>query len=183
MSHKEPVNLTDEEYMIEFYESHKSYLLFIAGKFAHSQVDREDIVQETLLKLMNKVQTLRQLNKKQIATYLFLTVRSVYADRMKSTQERTVPISDALLEKAHLENQNGLYEEQYDAKWDVNILKAGLSEKEWTLLESKYILGYNDHEIARNLGYASDSIRTLIRRARNHARTILRGKHHESEVE
>lgn len=176
-------SFTDQQFMMDFYELHKTYLLYTARKFTQSQPDCEDIVQDVLLRLMKNISTLRRLNQNQTATYLFLTVRSVYADRMRSTQERTITLSNASLEALNHEQDNNITEEGYNAKWDAAILKDALSPRDWTLLEAKYILGYSDSDIAQNLGCAPDSVRTLLRRARNRAKSILNSKQHESEVD
>lgn len=179
MNNREDAGKTDQQYMIEFYESYKGYLLHAARKFTDSQSDCEDIVQDVLVRLMRNISTLRQLNKNQTATYLFLTVRSVYADRMKSAQQRAVPFSDASLEILNTDIANDLQDHMCNAKWDAEILKSTLPAKDWILLEEKYILGYSDNEIARTRNCSPDSIRTLLRRVRFRAKQILANKERE----
>ena len=159
---------SDQQFMIRFYEQYRAFLFHSARKFTNSQHDCEDIIQDVLIRLMRNLPTLRGLSNNQIAAYLFLTVRSVYADRMKSTQERMILISD---DSWDLPDHNAQF--AYDAKWDTEILRKALTPRDWSLLESKYILGYADDEIARELGCAPDSVRTLLRRARTRAKTIL----------
>lgn len=159
---------SDRRFMMQFYEENKAFLYHCACKFTDSEHDREDITQDALLKLMRNLPTLRTLSRNQIATYLYLTVCSVYADRMKSAQGRMVYVSDDTWELA---DENPQF--AYDAKWDTEIIKKALSERDWNLLEYKYILGYTDEEIAREIGCAADSVRTLLRRARSRAKGIL----------
>lgn len=159
---------SDQQFMIQFYETNKAFLFHAARKFTNTQSDCEDIVQDAMVRLMRNIPTLRRLSDNQIATYLFLTVRSVYADRRKSAQERIILVSDHTQE---LHDDSAQF--AYDAKWDAQILKKALSPKDWNLLESKYILGYSDEEIAQELGCAPDSVRTLVRRARNRAKAVL----------
>lgn len=173
---KKDVFESDQQFLLHFYESYKAYLFYSAHKFAESHSDCEDIVQDVMVRLMRNIATLRQLNKKQTATYLFLTVRSVYADRMKSAQERNISVSDislVLLNNAQVGDDD---EEELNAKWDTEILKKSLSQKDWALLESKYIMNHSDSEIARELNCAPDSIRTMLRRARERAKAILDDK-------
>ena len=159
---------SDQQFMIGFYEQYKSFLSHTARKFAQSQHDCEDIIQDTLIRLMRNIPTLRRLSKNQTAAYLFLTVRSAYTDRMKSPQER---ISFAAGDISQVPDDSTPF--AYDAKWDAEILRRGLAPRDWTLLEYKYILGYPDEDIAQMLGCAPDSVRTLLRRARSRAKAIL----------
>lgn len=160
--------LTDQQFMLRFYETNRAFLFHAARKFVNTQSDCEDIIQDAMVRLMRNIPTLRRLSSNQVATYLYLTVRSVYADRMKSPQNRIILISD---DKQEFQDDSVQF--AYDAKWDAEILKNTLASKDWNLLESKYILGYSDDEIAQELGCAADSVRTLLRRARNRAKAIL----------
>lgn len=165
--------LMDQEFMVDFYESNKHYLYYTAHKFTDSKADCDDIIQDVLVRLMHRIPTLRQLTKQQLATYLYLTVRSVYADRMKSAQSRTMSMSDSSLEALNAEDCSA-EDACCEAKWDAEILRNALNSKDWHLLESKYILGQSDTEIACDIGCATNSVRTLLRRARKRAKGILK---------
>lgn len=158
----------DQQFMIRIYETYKGFLFHAARKFTSSQSDCEDIIQDTIVRLMRNIATLRQLSENQTATYLYLTVRSVYADRMKSAHERMTVVCD---ETQELADDSARLD--FDAKWDAQILRSELSPRDWSLLEYKYILGYSDEEIARAVDCAPDSVRTMLRRARGRARAVL----------
>lgn len=167
---------TDQQFMLRFYESYKAYLFYSARKFTESQSDCEDIIQDVVVRLMRNIKTLRRLSKNQTATYLFLTVRSVYADRMKSAQEQTIPATDISLELLNQDQVDSTSDDEYNAKWDAEILRKTLSQRDWELLEAKYIMERSDNDIAREMNCAPDSVRTLLRRARNRAKAILDDK-------
>lgn len=167
---------TDQQFMLRFYEANKAYLYYSARKFTESQSDCEDIIQDVIVRLMRNLKTLRRLSRNQTATYLFLTVRSVYADRMKSAQERTIPATDISLELLNQDQADSTSDDEYNAKWDAEILRKALSQRDWELLESKYIMERSDNDIAREMNCAPDSVRTLLRRARKRAKAILDDK-------
>ena len=63
--------------------------------------------------------------------------------------------------------------EVIDRKAKISRLKEGLSARDWFVLEGKYILGYTDAELAKQLDVAPDSIRMISTRAKSNARAIL----------
>lgn len=165
----------ESEFMLWLYERYVSYLFFAAGKFADAQADREDLVHDALLRLMNNIPVLQKLEHKALAGYLYLTVRSVWLDR----QTREQPLTEDVLE--HLADHDP--EDRYLAKWDTATLKQKLPERDWFLLYSKYIIGCTDEEISGILGCAPASVRVMLTRARRRAKAVLESKeeiNHES---
>ncbi len=163
----------NQRFMADFYEANKSFMIYTVRRLTGSN-DYDDIIQDAMVRLMNHIDTLRGLSKNQLGTYLYLTIKSVCSDRAKSAQERIVPVSDESLEQltsAHAEDDS--LERSLDAKWDTAILRKLLPERDWNLLEAKYIIGYSDHDIARELNCTSDSVRVLLSRARKRARAVL----------
>ena len=158
----------DREYMLWLYERYISYLFFAAGKFTDSQPDREDLVHDALLRLMKNIPVLQKMEHKALAGYLYLTVRSVWLDRGNREQVLTEDVLERLADRdpegAHL------------AKWDAAMLKEKLPERDWFLLQAKYIVGCTDAEIGGILGCAQNSVRMMLTRARRRAKTILNGK-------
>ena len=63
--------------------------------------------------------------------------------------------------------------DQTRTKLDVYQLRQTLSERDWLVLEGKYILGYSQEELSELIGVSPDSIRMILHRARKNARDIL----------
>lgn len=165
---RNPLDMCDREYMLWLYEQYVSYLFFVAGKFADSQPNREDLVYDALLRLMKNIPVLRKLEPNALATYLYLTVRSVWLDR----NNREQPLSEDILERLASRDPD----DEYWAKWDAAILKKKLPERDWFLLHTKYIIGCTDAEISGILGCTQNSVRTMLTRARRRAKIVLEGK-------
>ena len=149
--------------MVDFYLTHKAYMFHVAKKFSESQSEREDAIQDAMVRLLRNADSLRQLSANQVDMYLFLTIRSVFADRERKAQERMQPMPDATLEILHAEQEAGLEDDGLNAMWDTAILKEHLPAKEWRLLELKYIAGYSDQEIAKETGASSATISRVNR--------------------
>ena len=128
-----------------------------------------------MVRLLRNEENLRQLRGKQAATYLYLTVRSVFADRQKQPQEREQAAEDYVLELAQIRQEQSCTEDGLNAKCDAQILKEQLPRRDWQMLELKYIAGYSDQEIAAEMGCNAGSVRTLLSRVRRRAKSLLTG--------
>ena len=163
----------EDGFLAAFYEQYRGYLYYTARKFTDSPQDCEDIIQDTMVRLLRNEENLRQLRGNQAATYLYLTVRSVFADRQSRVREQAA--EDHVLELAQVSREDGRTEDGLNAKWDAQILKQQLPQRDWQMLELKYITGYSDQEIAAEMGCSAGSVRTLLSRVRRRAKSLLTG--------
>ena len=74
---------SSREFFRTFYESYKLFLFYIAGKYTDKRMEQEDLVQETLLRLMKHTDILQELSQAQTAKYIDLTVKTVYLDQQQ----------------------------------------------------------------------------------------------------
>ena len=163
----------EDGFLAAFYEQYRGYLYYTARKITDSPQDCEDIIQDTMVRLLRNEENLRQLRGNQAATYLYLTVRSVFADRQSRVREQAA--EDHVLELAQGSREDGRTEDGLNAKWDAQILKQQLPQRDWQMLELKYIAGYSDQEIAAEMGCNAGSVRTLLSRVRRRAKSLLTG--------
>ena len=173
MSTKLNRSWADDGFLAAFYDQYRGYLYYTVRKFTDSPQDQEDIIQDTMLRLLRNEENLRQLRGNQAATYLYLTVRSVFADQKKLAREREQAAEDRVLELA--QQEQGSMDDSLNAKWDAEILKNQLPQRDWQMLELKYIAGYSDQEIAAEMGCSAGSVRTLLSRVRRRAKSLLNG--------
>jgi len=172
--HTPPLSQEDSVFFQEFYERNKGFLYYITRQYAPE--DCEDLMQETLLRLLRSRQNLRNLNRQQTAKYIALTVRSVYLDMQKKRPAaRELSLEDplvALIQDAVSETEPSV-SDSISLKLEVSELRASLSPRDWYVLEGKYILGYDQKELSQQIGVSPDSIRMILSRARKKARSIL----------
>ena len=170
-----PISGNDKEFFEKFYNEYKNFMFYSARKYVNTQSECEDIVQDTVERLLHNVKTIKEIDVYRIRKYIALTVRAAYLDAEKK-KHRTCPFSfdDAVLEaiiKAdliYIDNYADLY-----FRLDVEKLKHELPARDWIVLEGKYIMGYSQEELGQMLGVAPDSIRMIICRAKQKARAIL----------
>lgn len=171
----EPITQEDKVFFQDFYEKNKNFMYYTARKYTTVADDCEDLVQETTIRLMNNISTLRQINRYKIAKYISLTVRSVYFDSEKIKQkDNLLFLDDADLEKIMIEQLNAIGSDQIvAANIAVNKLKHELPARDWIVLEGKYLLGLSQEEIGNLIGVIPDSVRMVLHRAREKAKLIL----------
>lgn len=161
----------EQAFFHEFYSQYRRFLFYCAGQYTSDQTLQEDLVQDTLLRLLRCIDTLRGLNAARTAAYLHTAVKSVYIDHCRRTAQ-TLPLEGRTLEALGARTDPM----DYTAKWDAQILRSRLDERDWYLLEARYIAGSTDEEIAAVLGCTGDSVRVLLSRARRRAKVLLADK-------
>lgn len=170
---KIPISPEDKEFFQEFYGEYKGFLFYIANKYTRNQSDCEDIVQDAVVRLMCNISSIRDLNKFKTAKYIALTVRSAWLDLVKKQKDtHEIPLDEAILESM-IELDPLSSRDPSDLQLEVIHLKQSLSQKEWMILEGKYLLGYDQEELSRMIGVSPDSVRMTLCRARSNARSIL----------
>lgn len=171
---------TDKEFMVELYMEFERLLFYTASKYVSNPNVIEDIVQESLLKLQKKINTIRPMCHRTLAAYVRSTVRNTAINFLKEMGNDNFLIADIKDESILIVDQDIVLNEVMDiSRYRDLIAKLWpqLSNEERVLLEGKYIYGYTDAELGRELGCKADSIRMKLTRARRHALKIL----HEQE--
>ena len=168
--------LSDKEFMVHLYTKYENLLFYTAQKYISERGSVEDVVQESLVKLHEKIRTIKPMPEIVLASYIRSTVRNTAINILKSTgyeedhQISTENIIDVMDEHAlPLDTlmQISRYRELLSKIWPE------LSKEEQFLLEGKYILGYSDRELSTELCCQPSSVRMKLTRARRHALSIL----------
>lgn len=168
--------LSDKEFMVHLYTKYENLLFYTAQKYISERGSVEDVVQESLVKLHEKIRTIKPMPEIVLASYIRSTVRNTAINILKSAgyeedrQISTENIIDVMDEHAlSLDTlmQISRYRELLSKIWPE------LSKEEQFLLEGKYILGYSDRELSTELCCQPSSVRMQLTRARRHALSIL----------
>lgn len=167
----------DKEYMLWIYEEFQNLMFYTAKKYINDQMTCEDIVQECIVKLIQKIDVIRGKERCILAGYIVSIIRNVSINYLKSEgvrQKHSVGFDEETLDQ--LPSSELSIEEMLLAKEKsslISIAMEQLSVTERLLLEGKYILEYSDDELAKQLNCKSGSIRMKLTRARRHALSIL----------
>lgn len=167
----------DKAFFDQFYRDYKQLLYYFARKYVSFDAC-DDLVQDVLERLMKQSQTIRKLAHEpgMLAYYINAATQSAIVDRFRAdggAKVVTYPseVLDGIIEN-RIAAQRLPYEDSY---WDIQLLKEKLPQREWKLLEGKYMIGYSDEELGRMCGCAKNSVRMALTRARRMARVVLFG--------
>lgn len=172
---KEAVN--EQSYMTELYSEYERLMFVIAGRYAADPFEQEEIVQIALVRLWEKIDTLRQVSPHAVASYIAVTIRNTAINyRRKHSKEagRQVPLDTALEALPELQvlpaDARLLAHENRAA-----VLRAyrSLPPEDQFLLEGKYILHCSNEALAEQLNCKPDSIRTKLFRVRKRFLALL----------
>lgn len=167
---------TTEENAIlsKIFRDHYSLMNYMAYKITDDRFTADDMVQDTMIKLMDYLPTLLKLNKNELASYCARTVETVSITYMRKeisrkkrqgTQDSRVP---AIMPEELIE--------QDDIRRAVNTMLTKLSPLDRHLLIYKYFMGYRYKQIGKLLGIEPKYIGTYLQRARDRAKRLLGGK-------
>lgn len=170
-----PLELSDKAFFQAFYEEHIRFLYYLARKYAPNSDECDDLVQDTIVRLMNNTAVLRQIDRCKAAKYIDLTIRTAYLDRERHRKkERIIFLDDKSLEKLMIER---LLPEDIDQELSASLavekLKRELPARDWIVLEGKHFLGLSHEELSALVDSTPDSVRMLLHRAKEKAKAIL----------
>ena len=150
----------DKSYMIWLYEEFHRLMFSTARKYTSNQTDCEDIVQNALVGLMQKISKLRQFDRCILTAYIVSTVRNAAINYLRQQA----------LEGEHSDS----LDEDIPSLEDLSLIVwSQLSQEDRFLLEGRYIIGASDKELASTLNCKSDSIRMKLTRARRRAFALV----------
>lgn len=169
----------DSAFMVSLYLQYKSLLLKKASIYTEDPYAQEDIVQETLLRLMKYIPKLRSLESAALVAYLTLTVRSTALNYLRAERRDSldaIPFPDdcdAQEDLVRIDSpvQLSLEDQVLEGCRDQELHKiiGRLSERDQLLLTGKYFLELDNFELADILRVNPTTIRVPLFRARNRA--------------
>ena len=170
---------SDEEFILWLYQEFYRLMFFTAQKYVSDQTQQEEIVQESLRKLIEKTNHLRHFQRPVLASYIVSTVRNTSIDLLKSLQEeenRIVNLDDLLTQEF---SESRAVEEGLILREETEQFKKiwkELDAETRMVLEGKYILGYNSEKLSQLLKCKPNSVRMRLTRARRKALELMRRK-------
>lgn len=161
----------DQAFMLWLYQEFKDIMLSTAKKYISDPEDQEDVVQDSIIKLIKKISVLRGKERCILCAYVVYTVRNTAINHLRHKA----------VEKAHFEDLDDGIEHEANLlslddlmtlkERDVRVfeLLERLDEAERVILIGKYILENTDEELAAQLNCKPSSIRMKLTRARRKA--------------
>ena len=168
----------DRNFIVQLYLEYEKLLFGTAWKFTSSHHDAEEIVQDSLVNLIKKVTTLKQLERCTLVAYIVSTVRNTAINHLRKAGRIKLAETD-------IDDQSEMIDPQLSLD-DLLILRErqqklaatwlNIPEDDRMLLEGKYLLGLSDGELAELAGCKSNSVRMKLTRARRNALKVMLDK-------
>lgn len=169
----------ERQFLAACYQRHRISMIRLAKCYAADSAAVEDIVSDSLVALMEKIDLLRTLTEEQERAYVLAVVRNTAMDELRRKQrQRGRFLRDGDEALALYPDPTALEEKvlMRETMAAVRRAIAELPEKEQQVLRLKVLENRTDAEIAAETGLSPGSIRQYLHRARQTAReTVLRG--------
>lgn len=168
-----------QEFIAWLYRTHAKLMYATALKYVPDKMAAEDVVHDSLIKLIRYATLLQTLEDAPLAGYIITAVRNTAINWMKAQKVREKH-TGASLEETEFRKKEELsvtLEDLAILSEQKNELKHALdklSETDRLLLEGKYIWLYSDAELAHLIGCKPNSIRMKLTRARRRAFQIMK---------
>ncbi len=124
----------------------------------------EDAVQDTFVRCMDKMDTLRSLPEQARATYLLTATKHNALNRLKTGGREGVPVEELELADPSASVEERVIDSLTVAEVKEAFKKLPVSLKD--VLRYKYLMELSDGEIARTLGVSKSTVRVYLMRAR-----------------
>lgn len=168
-------SLFDSIYISRLYQQYKAFLFQKAGMYTTDPSAKEDIVQDTVLRLIGKSRKLRTMDPAALVTYLALSARSAALNYLRAEQRERL---DALPLPDDDEESYFPYDVEFQPsaeelvllnhrKEEVRAALSRLSDRDQIALTGKYYLELDNRELAEILDVTPGALRTLLSRARD----------------
>jgi RNA polymerase sigma-70 factor (ECF subfamily) len=153
-----------EQYLRSVMDRHGSRLLRLAYSYLHNMQDSEEILQDVMLKLMDKAPVFE--SDEHEKAWLLRVAANMSKNRLEYNKMReTDELNDELVA-----------EEREDLSFVWNAVKS-LPENYREVIHLFYEEGYQTDEIAEMLGETGSNIRTKLKRARTKLKEVLKGEY------
>ncbi len=146
-------------------------MIHTANKYAHSAIPEDDILQEARLRLLAHIPTLRTLSHNKTCAYISETIKTAFLDLYRKEQRHAHVSMDNVLEEL-VGMERDLVPDLF-IRQEIQRLRKHLTPREWLALKGKYVFGYSQEELGRQLDIAPDSVRMFLFRAREQSKRIL----------
>lgn len=181
------LNDDDRAFMLDLYKNYYSLARKTIFSITHETKDIEDLVNDSFIKLIDRIPLIRTLDCCKTTAYVVYTFRSVAINYIKHKKVENKHLY--YCEDSDMANNPFIFEDDSETRLirqeEIDLLRNAISmlpEKEKDLLYFKYMLEMKDNDIAEILGIAPNSVRQYLTRARRNAKKLM-GKEAANYVE
>lgn len=166
----------ERKFMEQLYQTYHRLMYSEIRKITGDPWDTEDVMQSVIVKLIDKLELLRTLDRAHLVNYIITASRNTALSLLRKRKHRPAYFFDELPDCVEPDPAPDPVEDQVFAQLDRELAWQTwkqLPDEARALLNAKYVLGQSDAEIAQTLGIQPNSVRMALTRARRSFRNQL----------
>ena len=166
-------NDNERDFMIDLYSSYHRLMFSEIQKITNDTWTTDDVLQISLIKLIEKISLLRTFERNRLVSYIITTCRN---NAYNYTKKPSITRECDLIETDGVDYNSNPLETlilQKEREMIIRTAWNSLDERSRYFLESKYILQKTDKEIAADLDINPNSVRMYLTRSRNPLKTKI----------
>lgn len=166
----------DREFMTVLYKKYYRLMYWQIYQIIDNPWDADEVLQESVIKLIRKIDELKKKDKNRLVVYIIVTCRNCainYAVKSARIKEFEFYDLDGVSVNGNPPETQLILEEEYQellAAWKEMDMKTRY------LLEAKYVLQKSNEEIAKELNIKPNSVRMYLSRARNKLKAKIKNR-------
>ena len=169
-------NDDDREFMAELFLRYQRLLYNEIYEILKNPWNTEDVLQATLVKLIDKISELRKKEEAKLVSYMVVAARNNTYNFLRAQKKAAQVSFEEYSGQENSASADRQIESGMIAKEEIEEMVrrwSQLDERSKHLLEGKYILGKSDEALAEELSIKPASVRMALTRARQNAYQIL----------
>lgn len=166
----------DREFMTSLYINYKNLMFSEIRKIVKTDFDADDVMQDVLEKLIDKISLLRSRSRDQLVNYIISACKYTALNYIRDSRDvLQTPFDDFLhlFDSDHDGHEIELRMIRDEELQALRRILPQMDERSQCLLKGYYFLDKSTSELGAELGIKPDSIRMLLTRARKKAFDLL----------
>ncbi len=177
-------NDDDREFMTSLYVNYNRLMYCEIRRIVETDFDAEDVMQDVLVKLIDKLPLLRSRERAQVVNYIISACRYTAFNHIRDHGKKRDTSFEDFMELADLDRDSHSLELHMIKGEELQALRRALGQldqRSRELLRGYYFLDRSVSELGAELGVKPDSVRMLLSRARRKAFALMK-KDREANV-
>ena len=167
---------SDRTYMEWIFQTYHRLMYHYIMEVLHDSWQADDVMQESVVKLIHKIDVLRRLSESKRRNYIITTAKNTAISYLRRESIRKGIAYDDWAKDCigtqSEEDPEALVPRQEEME-ALQLIWDDLDERSRYLLSSRYILEQSFEEMARELGVTAGSARMLLTRAKRAALALI----------
>jgi RNA polymerase sigma-70 factor (ECF subfamily) len=162
---------SDKDKLTYIYEKYYKLMLYIANEYSYNESDSEDIVHESLMKIIDNLDKIDIYNDLSTKCYICTIIKNHAKDNNKHNHF----IDDVDISTLESEADDDVIDTILSEEGYKNLLDCieRLDDKDRDVCNLKFVCGLKEHEISRILGITTNTVGVRINRSRKVLKVML----------